>query len=218
MPAAVPEADAAAPVPAAPLWRVEKSWPSSRAVPPAVQMRLLSIAEKDKLQLASLEILPVVAGGAKAPAPDAEEQEAETGGGAGAALPAAVAVAGSQMDDVRSMLSRLAAQEGQGGSGGAGAAADPKRALIAAIAKRVLQQPTVVAGRHGQQPTGQQADVRLQQQQQAESLQPQQPAGEQQQVAAALGRLEERVGHLEVLCSEIHGMLLQLLAARDEKV
>lgn len=184
-PAAALDAAAAAPAAPLPLWELRHTWPAG-AAPRTAMLRLLSLAEPGVLRLQRWHLLPATAasdgplGAAGAPAAAASTDESAAG------VPDVAPVA-SQMDDVRLLVARLAA-EGPGSSSGEGPP-DPRRALLSAIAKQALQPPTAGMQRaplHQGQPD----------------------------VAAALQRLEERVGRLEALCTDMHGMLRQLLNAR----
>ena len=266
------EAAAAAAAPTA--WAVEHRW-AAHAAPPALTLRLLSLVDRDTLHLHALQLVPPdsasdgtaagqpacsVANGSVEEADAAEASCTALAGGTAAAAAAAAAApapapapapaaGGSQLDDVRAMLARLATEEaGDGGSSsssGRGPPPDPRRALMAGIAKSVLrqaaaqQQATVqqtaiqqaaVQQAAIQQAAVQQAAIQQQQQQQqqqadtsaarwAPPAQHQPPPAHQHQqqeaATAALQRLEGRVAALESLCGEMHGML-RLLVARAE--
>jgi hypothetical protein len=208
------------------LWQVEQQWRAGQP-PHAIMLRLLSLADRDRLQLHSLQLLPSLAGavddGASAAGRAADEADAGEAGAAPLLAPAAAGT-GSQLDDVRSMLNRLAAEDGcSGGSagssgGGSSAAPDPKRALMAAIAKSVLRQAPqqqrpapvhqlVQPGAAGAEATTPAA---------AEAA----PAAgaafadpSQREVAMALTALSQRVAGLEAVCVEMHSMLQLLLQA-----
>ena len=215
------------------LWLVEHRWRAGQA-PHTIVARLLSLADRDCLQLHSLQLLPAVEaaldGGASAAGRAAEEAGAgEAGAVPRPALAPAAAGTGSQLDEVRSMLTRLTAEEGgsSGSGGGSGAAPDPKRALMAAIAKSVLRQPPAQQRRPEPEQLLRQGSAA------AEAAAPAaaQAAAEaaaagaaavaagpgdpsQHPVAVALVGLQARVAGLEAVCGEMHGMLQQLLQAR----
>ncbi|KAL4446832.1 hypothetical protein ABPG77_008076 [Micractinium sp. CCAP 211/92] len=144
------------------LWSIEHRWQRPKHAGVLV-LRLLSLAERDTLRLASLNKLPPPCNDA-APFTLGETTE-DSGGPAapGAATEAAAGLedaagAGSQMDEIRGLLRGLTAGDGSDGngsappaSGAAAAAADPKRSLMAAIARSVLQQPSASASRQAAQ-------------------------------------------------------------------
>ena len=210
------------------LWVIEHTWAPQQAVPPAVCCRLLSLADRDELRLESLQLLPREEDhqGSALDEPEAptaqlageeSSQAAAAAGAAGVQPPAAVT---SQLEGVRLMLSQLTA-EVPGSSNGGSSSDDPKRALIAAIAKSVLQQPQPRQQQQQQQQQGGAAApvtlVEDGQQQTGGGSWALAPTQLQQAVpaeaAAALQRLEERLGRLEALCGDMHAMLRQLVAA-----
>ena len=115
-----------------------------------------------------------------------------------------------------SMLTAEGSNGGSGGSsgGGSSAAPDPRRALMAAIAKSVLRQApqqhrASALGQLVQQgPSGGEAETSAAA---PASAAPADPS--QHQVATALAALSQRVAGLEAVCGEMHGMLQQLLQA-----
>lgn len=221
------------------LWSIEHRWQPPQRVG-ALVLRLLSLAERDTLHLASLDQLPP---SCSAAAPTAAEERAAALGGPAAAIPGAGpsaglddgASGGSQMDEIRGLLSQLVAGDGGNSSGSPSAAgpaaapaADPKRSLMAAIARSVLQQAPpsasrqpaqaagIAAAQQGQRPSRGRQPLEGQPQNQQDGQEEQQwQAPQGGEAEAALRRLEGRVAALEGLCREMHGMLRQLLAAQQ---
>ena len=212
-------------VPGGQLWQVEQQWRAGQP-PHTIVLRLLSLADRDRLQLHSLQLLPSRAGalhgGASAAGTAAGEADAGEAGAAPQPAPEA-AGAGSQLDEVRSMLSSMLTAEGSNGGsggssgGGSSAAPDPRRALMAAIAKSVLRQApqqhrASALGQLVQQgPSGGEAETSATAEAAPASAAPADPS--QHQVATALAALSQRVAGLEAVCGEMHGMLQQLLQA-----
>ncbi|KAI3434767.1 hypothetical protein D9Q98_002827 [Chlorella vulgaris] len=221
------------------LWRVEHRWTSHSDAPPTAMLRLLSLQQKDALFMQCLHLLPASAAQGSSGTSDQQCEAVDTGeeqAGSAAATAETPAAAGSmsQIDDVRRMLSQLVAAEKSGGSGGdAGGVQqphDPKRALLAAIAKSVLQQqprhqhafsggvemvqlPAAPAdGEPAAAAVAPESPQDLQSHQQHEAR----PTGHQGQLSEVLGtvqRLEERVARIEVACLEMNSLLQQLVGA-----
>lgn len=201
--AAAADTDAAAAAAPPALWAIELAWAPPQRAPPAVLLKLLSLAQRDVLLLHSLELLP-----AAAPAPALAGEAAGTARLAAAAA-AAAAGASSQMDDVRRLLVLAAGGGGSSGDGGGGGGGDdPRRRLMASIASAALQQSAATtAGRPGQQ---QDEAARRRAEQQAEE--------EQQSVMAAVRRLDERVARVEAQLEDVAAMLWQLLLGQQQRV
>lgn len=218
------------------LWTIAHRWQRPHRGG-ALVLRLLSLAERGTLHLASLEELPLPSSSADLTAPEGTAQAPGNPAAAGEVAGAGAGDAaggGSQMDEIRGLLSQVAAQDSSAGSSGASsaagaAAADLKRALMAAIARSVLQQPSasrggqparatgLAAAKLSQRPAGGQLQQGVHQQQQIEGKEEGQhwQHAQQQEVAAALQRLEGRVEALEGLCREMHSMLRQVVAAQQ---
>lgn len=160
-------------------------------------MRLLSLADRDQLLLHHVAVVP--RSDSQAPAGLAQAAQAD------AAAPASSA--GSQMDEIRSMLQNVAAP-GAGNDGGA--AMDAKRALMSAIARSALARgaappadlaPAAPAAPPEEGAVGEAALLRV--------LRVVERQGE------VLQALQAAVARLEASCEETRRLVLAALAPAD---
>ena len=177
-----------------------------RRLPPGLLLllRLLSLHQRDRLELSSFVCLPAEDAGEAVGDAQGQRRDERAGG----------APAGSsQLDGIRALLHQAAAQGSANGS--TGEAPDPRRALAARIAAAVLQQGQQQAQQQRQQAAPSDADPPGMAASSAACEHKPPPPPPQlweavQRQAAALERVEQRLAGVEAAQARTQALLLEV--------